>query len=221
MYHSCSFIVSTSSSLARVGWLFVVLLLCFILCFVLCFVGPLLCRVVGVGRLWSPSIVRSHPTPVCRFLHFLVIVCHWPFNWQLPPEARVFFVFVFFCLSVFLCVLFLWCFLFFLLIVRHWPFNWHQLLPAARLKAPKRNIFISSFPPSWFFPPSWSIASSNSCLLPFHPFPFQGAIPLTRVAGLDRLSAGANMAMKPFVKRVFTIFATNASFLRVISNFRI
>ena len=32
---------------------------------------------------------------------------------------------------------------------------------------------------------------------------------------------GAKMAMKPFVKRVFTIFATNASFLRVISIFRI
>ena len=42
-----------------------------------------------------------------------------------------------------------------------------------------------------------------------------------RVAGLGRLSAGANMAMKPFVKRVIIIFATNASFLRVISNFRI
>ena len=42
-----------------------------------------------------------------------------------------------------------------------------------------------------------------------------------RVAGLGKLSAGAKMAMKPFVKRVFTIFATNASFLRVISNFRI
>ena len=41
------------------------------------------------------------------------------------------------------------------------------------------------------------------------------------VAGLGRLSAGANMAMKPFVNRVITIFATNASFLRVISNFRI
>ena len=46
-------------------------------------------------------------------------------------------------------------------------------------------------------------------------------MPLGRVAGLGRLSAGAKMAMKPFVKRVFTIFATNASFLRVISNFRI
>ena len=43
----------------------------------------------------------------------------------------------------------------------------------------------------------------------------------SRVAGLGRLSAGANMAMKPFVKRVITIFATNASFLRAISNFRI
>ena len=42
-----------------------------------------------------------------------------------------------------------------------------------------------------------------------------------RVAGLGRLSSGAKMAMKPFVKSVFTIFATNASFLRVISNFRI
>ena len=43
----------------------------------------------------------------------------------------------------------------------------------------------------------------------------------SRVAGLGKLSAGEKMAMKPFVKRVFTIFATNASFLRVISNFRI
>ena len=43
----------------------------------------------------------------------------------------------------------------------------------------------------------------------------------SRVAGLGRLSAGAKMARKPFVKRVFTTFATNASFLRVISNFRI
>ena len=43
----------------------------------------------------------------------------------------------------------------------------------------------------------------------------------TRVAGLVRLSAVAKMSMKPFVKRVFTIFATNVSFLRVISNFQI
>ena len=42
-----------------------------------------------------------------------------------------------------------------------------------------------------------------------------------RVAGLGRLSAGAKMAMRPFVKRVFTIFATNASFLRVIANLQI
>ena len=42
---------------------------------------------------------------------------------------------------------------------------------------------------------------------------------LSRVAGLGRLSAGAKMAMKPFVKRVFNIFATNGSFFRVISNF--
>ena len=49
----------------------------------------------------------------------------------------------------------------------------------------------------------------------------QARTTLVRVAGLGRLSAGAKMAMKPFVKRVFTIFAPNASFVRVISNFRI
>ena len=37
-----------------------------------------------------------------------------------------------------------------------------------------------------------------------------GVVQASRVAGLGRLSAGAKMAMKPFVKRVFTIFATNA-----------
>ena len=42
-----------------------------------------------------------------------------------------------------------------------------------------------------------------------------------RVAELGSLSSGAKMAMKIFVKRVFTIFATNASFLRVIANFQI
>ena len=36
-----------------------------------------------------------------------------------------------------------------------------------------------------------------------------------RVAELGSLSSGAKMAMKTFVKRVFTIFASNASFLRV------
>ena len=39
-----------------------------------------------------------------------------------------------------------------------------------------------------------------------------------RVAELGRLSSGAKMAMKIFAKRVFTIFASNASFLRVIAN---
>ena len=39
-----------------------------------------------------------------------------------------------------------------------------------------------------------------------------------RVAELGSLSSGAKMAMKIFVKRVFTIFATNASFLREIAN---
>ena len=39
-----------------------------------------------------------------------------------------------------------------------------------------------------------------------------------RVAELDSLSSGAKMAMKIFVERVFTIFATNALFLRIIAN---
>ena len=39
-----------------------------------------------------------------------------------------------------------------------------------------------------------------------------------RVAELGSLSSGAKMAMKIFVKRVFTIFASNASFLRIIAN---
>ena len=41
---------------------------------------------------------------------------------------------------------------------------------------------------------------------------------IDRVAELGSLSSGAKMAMKIFVKRVFTIFASNASFLRVIAN---
>ena len=39
-----------------------------------------------------------------------------------------------------------------------------------------------------------------------------------RVAEPGSLSSAAKMAMKIFVKRVFTIFASNASFLRVIAN---
>ena len=39
-----------------------------------------------------------------------------------------------------------------------------------------------------------------------------------RVAELGSLSSGAKMAIKIFFKRIFTIFATNASFLRVIAN---
>ena len=39
-----------------------------------------------------------------------------------------------------------------------------------------------------------------------------------RVAELGSLSLGAKMAMKIFVKRVFTILASNVSFLRIIIN---
>ena len=50
------------------------------------------------------------------------------------------------------------------------------------------------------------------------PLPLPGEVMTTRVAELGSLSSGAKMAMKMFVKRVFTIFASNASFLRVIAN---
>ena len=39
-----------------------------------------------------------------------------------------------------------------------------------------------------------------------------------RVAEHGSLSSGAKLAMKIFVKRVFKMFASNASFLRVIAN---
>ena len=42
-----------------------------------------------------------------------------------------------------------------------------------------------------------------------------------RVAELGSLSSGAKMAMKTLIKHVFTILATNASFLRVIANLQI
>ena len=41
---------------------------------------------------------------------------------------------------------------------------------------------------------------------------------VSRVAELGSLSSGAKMAMIIFVKRIFTIFASNASFLRVSAN---
>ena len=43
----------------------------------------------------------------------------------------------------------------------------------------------------------------------------------SRVAELGSLLLGAKMAMKTFVKRVFTIFTTNVAFLRVIANLQI
>ena len=50
-----------------------------------------------------------------------------------------------------------------------------------------------------------------------------GLFPLFRgrVAEHGSLSSVAKMAMKIFIKSIFTIFATNVSFLHVISNFRI
>ena len=43
----------------------------------------------------------------------------------------------------------------------------------------------------------------------------------SRVAEVGSLSARAKMAIKIFVKRIFTIFPTIASFLRVIANLQI
>ena len=60
----------------------------------------------------------------------------------------------------------------------------------------------------------------NNCINHFLHISFSDNI-LTisnRVAELGSLLSGAKMAMKIFVKRVFTIFASNASFLRVIAN---
>ena len=42
-----------------------------------------------------------------------------------------------------------------------------------------------------------------------------------RVAELGSHLSGAKMAIKIFFKRIFTIFATNASFLRVFANLQI
>ena len=42
-----------------------------------------------------------------------------------------------------------------------------------------------------------------------------------RVAELGSLSLGAKMALEIFFKRVFTFFATNVSFLRVIAKLQI
>ena len=53
------------------------------------------------------------------------------------------------------------------------------------------------------------------------PFYFPHIIFLVRVAELGSLSSGAKMAMEIFVKRVFTIFALNALFLRVIATLQI
>ena len=39
-----------------------------------------------------------------------------------------------------------------------------------------------------------------------------------RVAGIGSISARAKMTIETFIKRVFTIFATNALFWRVIAN---
>ena len=52
-------------------------------------------------------------------------------------------------------------------------------------------------------------------------FAFYWVLFVSRVAELDSLSSGAKMAMKIFVKRVFKIFATKASFWRVIANLQI
>ena len=48
-----------------------------------------------------------------------------------------------------------------------------------------------------------------------------GDMVTARVAELGSLSSGTKMAMQIFVNRLFTMFATNASFLHVIANLQI
>ena len=52
------------------------------------------------------------------------------------------------------------------------------------------------------------------------PLNYSGFI-VAREAEVDSLSAWAKMAIQIFVKCVFPIFGTNASFLRVIANLQI
>ena len=72
---------------------------------------------------------------------------------------------------------------------------------------------------TWNIPKEYKGACSGgdqvetSKTIPKHP-----NIPQNRVAELGSLSSGAKMAMQIFVKRLFTIFATNAPFLRKIAN---
>ena len=51
--------------------------------------------------------------------------------------------------------------------------------------------------------------------------PVQKRVVLSRVAEVGSLSARAIWPTKIFVKSIFAIFVTNASFLRVIANFQI
>ena len=66
--------------------------------------------------------------------------------------------------------------------------------------------------------PSYLLAYMQPYMVP--PI-FEGIVSIIkrfRVAELGSLSSGAKMAMKVFVKRVFTISVSNASFSRVIAN---
>ena len=60
------------------------------------------------------------------------------------------------------------------------------------------------------------IPNTNQLLPPL--YTLDALLVPSRVAELGSLSSGAKMAMKIFVKRVFAIFASNASFLRIIAN---
>ena len=79
--------------------------------------------------------------------------------------------------------------------------------PVVLKRSNANTIFLTQTPKSLF-----EIASSKVCRLVIE------EEVNSRVAELGSLSSGAKRPMKVFVKRVFTIFASNATFLRVIAN---
>ena len=106
------------------------------------------------------------------------------------------------------------------------PFS-HQQLPAAGIEGPsapdlgKVGGSTAGSPPAKQLDETY-FAGIYTKKLPIDPIDhhtnnhfFSFIVPETRMAEVGSLSARAKMAIKFFVKHVFTVFATNASFLRV------
>ena len=106
------------------------------------------------------------------------------------------------------------------------PFS-HQQLPASGIEGPsapdlgKVGGSTAGSPPAIQLDETY-FAGIYTKKLPIDPIDhhtnnhfFSFIVPETRMAEVGSLSARAKMAIKFFVKHVFTVFATNASFLRV------